>query len=112
MRLADSALENPDVDVVFATNADEFNIRAFSEPFVGSDLGGVVLPACGEVIYENHEVGIAHGDGDAPRIALLQMKNVFFADLRDAHVGLEFETSAGVRHHLANFYSGAGCDCN
>src|SRR4051812_43367829 len=112
MRLADPALENTDVDIVLATNADEFNIGAFAEPFIGSDLGGVVLPACGELVHENDEVWIAHGDGDAPRIAPFQVKNVFFADLRDAHVGLEFETSTRVRHHLANFYSGAGRDCN
>src|SRR5579872_7149417 len=77
-----------------------------------ADFGGFGLPAGSKLVDKNHEMGIAHGDGDAAHLTEGELYGKFVAYLRLAHVDLKFEFDAVAAHQSAGFEAGAGTDHN
>src|SRR6266567_2258874 len=94
--LAHAALIESHFQVFHVAHAYQFDVNAVLEIVMLADLGGIALPAGREVVYKNHEVRVAHGDGDSAHFAESYFDGKFIADLRLSHGDLEFEFSFAV----------------
>src|SRR5579864_8697774 len=96
------------MDVIFLASGYKFNVDAVLEVVMLADFGGLRLPAGRKFVHKNHEVRIAHGNGNAAHFTEGELDGEFISYLRLAHVGFKIELRAIAANQGAGFHAGAG----
>src|SRR3954471_10397026 len=110
LRFPSATLKDTNVDIFFVSNAYELNVHAALEVRMVPDFRPQALPVRREVIDDDHELRITHGEWNSGDDSLGQLKGGGLADLGLPHIHLKFKLLARSGGESANLDASTGAN--